>query len=583
MKKVYFKMCLIFIMVTFLTSGCIKSDVTIKFDNHDNMTVETLVLLPNDAIDLMDSFVDDKKISGSDLTKDINSNIEGLNIQTEVQNIDSKDEYGTKKVELCRNISKAKKIKNISVISSIDESIGVLQIDNYLFFKKYIINGKIDKDSNNNFDNSNDISANDIITLKIKICPPSNAVKITSNSNIRDINNPKIYVWKIDCTKENPIELEFYMINWLLIFLTIVTIIVISSYFLFFNNDFSLKNCNSYILEKRKYLQKIFHKKNHVSQNVNVTKAKRPIFIKKIYITVMILGIAIILIYFSIPKICEYLINNSIASIYAGKPEKAIQYVEIAKTLSPHNNFSSSIYSKGLEELDKNNMTNAESFMKMVIALEPNEKSAYSEQLMNKSVSAIANKQYSKAQKLMEYALKFDKEKINKNKTDFAKKYINSLTAKNYEEALAYANILILISPNDEQAHFNKGFILYFLKQPKESIESYTKAINIRNNDVRAYLGRANTYLSINEYDKALYDSKKVIEFSRDPKMIAQARYYIADSYMKKGQYRNAMNEAFLAKDLFYRQGNIPMYRISAQLFDEAAYAECTYGTYCYY
>lgn len=592
MKKVLnLALCLIF--VGFLTSGCIKSDVFIEFDNHDNMKVETTIAISQHVKDFIDSTTDES----DDLTENVGIKGIGISVDTQVQEIDDKDYFGTKKTEVCKKISKAKHVESLSIFEPINKESSIVNVDNYVFVKKYSFNGKVDLGKNNSSQDVDTVDIDKIISSKLKIKIPNQAIFRKANAEITDSTSKDIYVWKLSFEDIKPITLEFWLLNWFAIIALIVVVTVGIFFFVYKKgisfdwrtilkntanglNNLSNKDFSPQGTQTKLPVNTVTPKTELPKEEKKVTKSNKKVWL----IVAIVLVICATGFYFSIPKICDILIQNSITSLYEGKAEKAIQLVEVAKTLSPKNNFANDIYSKGLEEIDKNNMTNAETFMDMALKLADDEKEEFSEELTKKSINALNKKQYSKAKRLMTYATKFDDEKPLKKKDELLQKCKNLLSAKKFEESLAYTEILALLEPKNFKHYSLKGTNLYYMKRFKESIEAYTKAININNSDSLSYLGRCDSYMSLNELDKAMYDCNKALSIGGAPqKLLGQAKYNLAIIYMEKHTYRKAMEEAWAAKDLFYNAGDNPMYIKSYQLFNTAADYECNYGTYCYY
>ena len=181
----------------------------------------------------------------------------------------------------------------------------------------------------------------------------------------------------------------------------------------------------------------------------------------------------------------------------------------------------------------------------------------------------------------MEYALQFDEEIPQKKVGDLRKKVQNSYLAKKYEEALAYANLTIIIEPNNEKNYALKGMCLRGLNRTKEAIEAYTKAINIDNNFSSAFLSRGYIYQQTKELDKAYYDLNKVLQYSQNQSEIAFARLYLSNVAFERGQYRNAIENARIAMELFRILGNSQMEELSYQAYDKAIDYDCWNGGYC--
>ena len=583
---------LIFIGV--MTSGCVNNDIGITFDDKDNMIVTSSI-----------KYADENKeyLEHIDLSYDKLKpafEIKAKSLDTDIQNEQYSGGYsGFKQTQICHHISKAKDIREISILKPLEGKVNVLEIKNFLIFKKYILEGRILATSEIQQNMKEDIDL--FLKTKFDISIPTHAIKVKTNAWSVQGNH---YMWEPRYLVYSPLLLEFSIINWLAIISIVFVLVGLVYYCLVKNRKWSF--------DWRKTLSKIARsldsisaqtettnvKTNEMHDSMSVDKTesipmpakseqssrrkpqtKRSILIIVALVVILLGGVF----YFSIPKICETLISNSIQNIYSGNVEKAIQLVELAKKLSPDEDYSKDIYSKGIDEFNKNNMSNAEAFMKMTLKLDSKQAKDFSRELTDKSISALDSKQNAKAKKLMEYALKFDVEIPNKKRGDILQKCINLSLAKKFEESLPYSDMLILLNAKDVEGYTKKGIALYNLNKGKEAVEAFTKAINIKNNHTMAYLSRGNVYLhSLKDYDKALYDFNKVISLSQTQGELGLARYGLAQIYGERKQYRKAMNEAWIAKDIFYSIGNVAMANESQKLFDLAAEYECMYGGYCY-
>lgn len=603
MKKIYLKIVLIFVAITLLTSGCVRNDVTVTFDNHDNMIVRTKLLYKEDISDYIS--LDDlapEKLKDSFAVK-----ADKIQVNTTFEDMDIENSLGHYQVETCKHVSHAKNIKKISILEPQSDNNSILNVQNFIFFKKYIFQGKVvpAKELVEKVRNSKELFSSknpeSYINSNVVIEIPKQAKSIKTNACMDDMGQGSKYYWIIT-NDENLINIEFYLINWGGIITSILLLCFIVYYAL----------CKRLIFNWRQLISKIARSLDSLSTltettNVNAAEMSNDVSInqansipkvsidgqiirknlKTKTIVIIIVTLVVILFagvfYFSIPKICKTLIDNSIQNIYSGNAEKAIQFIGIAKKLSPNEDFSKDIYTKGIEEFNKNNMSNADTFMKMTLKLDSKQAEYFSKELTNKSISALDSKQYAKAKKLMEYALKFDAEIPNKKRGDILQKCINLGLAQKFDEALAYADMLIQINPKDVEGYSKKGMALTSLNRTKEAIDTYTTIINMKNNSTMSYLSRGNIYLyPLKDYDKALYDYNKVIALSQNQTELGFARFGLAKIYGEQRQYRKAMNEAWIAKDIFYSIGNIAMSNESQKLFDLVAEYECMYNDYCY-
>lgn len=571
---------LIFIGV--MTTGCINNDIGITFDDKDNMIVTSSV-----------KYADEHKeyLKAMDISPDRLKplfEIKAKNLDVETQKEQYSGGYsGFKQTQICRNISKARDIREISILKPLEGKVNVLEIKNFLLFKKYILAGRILATSDFQQEMKDDIDL--VLTTKFDIAIPTKAVKVKSNAWSVQGNH---YLWEPKYLVHTPLQLEFCLLNWFLIVGTAVVLMFLVYFYLLRNRKISFnwrktlakiaKGLDDLSQQAETKNEEIVASNNKTTQNINPIPAKpnfKPIPKEKaqtkiiLLIAIPVLAVTLGLgFYFSIPKICETLINNSVQSIYVNDTEKAIQLIEIAKLLSPDEDFSKDIYSKGIDEFNKNNMSNAEAFMQMTLKLGSKQAKDFSKELTNKSISALKSKHYAKAKKLMEYALKFDDEKPQNKKDEINKKCENLTLAYDYNGALACTELLIVLNPKDEEVYTHKGQILFNLNRVKESIDAYTKAINIRNNYATAYFWRAKTYLDkTKEYDKAIYDYKKVIELSKNHNEIAYAHYNLGIAYYNKKSYSLAINESLIASEMFYNLGNGKMEDQSMALYHMAA------------
>ena len=83
-----------------------------------------------------------------------------------------------------------------------------------------------------------------------------------------------------------------------------------------------------------------------------------------------------------------------------------------------------------------------------------------------------------------------------------------------YNEALGNIKILLFEESNNPILYNLSGIIYLSLKDYEKSIESFTKAISLKNNLYPAYLNRGIAYNEIRDFQKAIEDYKKTIELN---------------------------------------------------------------------
>lgn len=580
MKKNILSYMILLFGIAIISTGCIKADSTITFDNHDNMKVETTVLFPQELMTYSDN-----STSNDDFSKDTETLIGGIKVETEVQKVDSRDGVGNKRIEICKNISRAKKVEQVGFITAKNSDIGVLTIKNYLLFKKYILSGQIMKPEDVKSYDSN-MNPNSLVSSKIRIQVPSQAKGVKANTNTKDLDNSNIYVWKIDYTSVNPIDIEFCMLNWYAIIGTVIVLVLLIFYVLN-SGKRQIVFSAFWIKIKEIFAQSSPQKVQITTEPKNVTQSKQSKnHIRFIVITLILLIVLGVSIFFSLPKICNILVDNSIKSVYVGETAKAVQMIEIANILNLDKNtdLSKEIFVKGLNEIENNDTKTAKVLFDLVAKTKTQNNKKYSTELTNKALKALKQNQLSKCKYLTEAAVRFDIEIPKTMATELAKKQYDLAFKKKYQETLIISEILIMLEPKNAENHLRYGASLALLGKYKESIAAYTEAIKLKKELGSAYLNRGLIYFNkLSEYDKAMEDFNQVIRFSFDKKQMAIARLNMAKIFLKKKDYRKAMDEAWTAKDLYYALGNLEMADESYRLFEYVAQLECDRPNgYCY-
>ena len=78
----------------------------------------------------------------------------------------------------------------------------------------------------------NRLTRNQVDFYPIRACLLYTSKGVKSNTEIKDVDNQNIYVWKIDYTAVNPINIEFYMLNWYAIIATVIVLLLLTLYIL---------------------------------------------------------------------------------------------------------------------------------------------------------------------------------------------------------------------------------------------------------------------------------------------------------------------------------------------------------------
>ncbi len=87
---------------------------------------------------------------------------------------------------------------------------------------------------------------------------------------------------------------------------------------------------------------------------------------------------------------------------------------------------------------------------------------------------------------------------------------------KNYTKALSDYTQLVLVSPNEPEAYYNRGLVKAMLNDKAGALEDYTKAISLRPGHFNAYNNRAALKEDQGNLQGALEDYTKAISLKSD-------------------------------------------------------------------
>lgn len=572
MKKNILSSMVLLFGIAILSTGCIKADSTITFDNKDNMKVETTVLFPKELMSYAGS-----ETSSDDFTKDLISKINGINVNTEVIKVDGKDGVGEKRIETYKNISKAKTVEKIAFIIPKNTGASILTVNNYIFFKKYLFDGKLEEPEKAKSTDTG-MNTNDLISSKIRIQIPTQAKGVKANTNTKDIDNSNIYIWTIDYNKDNPIILEFCMINWYAI-----SGVILLSLLLIFSILYSKKvriDFNKIFSKTKQQVETLTEKTTQKSSNISQPqKTHNPA--KIIVITLATVTTLGVITFFSLPAICDFLVDNSIKNVYVGEITTATKMIEVANVLNLDKNkdLSTEIFAKGIAEIENNDNKTAKAFFDLVAKTKTDKNKEYATELTNKAIKALNQNQIMKCKYLTEAAIKFDTEIPKAKIADFNKKQQNLASNKKYQELLIISEILIMLDPNNPENHLRHGASLALLNKNKEAIDAYTKAISLKKDLGTAYLNRGLVYAEkLSNDEKAFSDLSQAINLCYAKQDLALAKLNIAKIYMKRKNYERVVSNACSAEEIFFELGDMTRREQSMNLCYTAI---CNSGGYC--
>ena len=146
-----------------------------------------------------------------------------------------------------------------------------------------------------------------------------------------------------------------------------------------------------------------------------------------------------------------------------------------------------------------------------------------------------------------------------------------------YNEALVNIKILLLKESNNPILHNLSGIIYLSLKDYEKSIESFTKAISLKNNLYPAYLNRGIAYIEIRDFQKAIEDCKKTIELKPNT---SEAYNYLGIALKNKGNKNESIE--YFVKALNYNSKNAQAYENLIKVLTHIEYNKNQDNKYIY-
>jgi len=144
---------------------------------------------------------------------------------------------------------------------------------------------------------------------------------------------------------------------------------------------------------------------------------------------------------------------------------------------------------------------------------------------------------------------------------------------KFYDRAVRHYYHASILKPNKAQTFYNIGNCFMQTGKDKNAIKEWTKAIEIDDNYILAYVGRASIYQKNKKYKKAIQDYNKIFAINKYFYVAHRAR---GIAYLELGNYEKAIID--FNKYLEYESKDAFVYfkRGMAKLSDNEIYGGCT-------
>jgi tetratricopeptide (TPR) repeat protein len=102
----------------------------------------------------------------------------------------------------------------------------------------------------------------------------------------------------------------------------------------------------------------------------------------------------------------------------------------------------------------------------------------------------------------------------NSNPTSLSQSNLPLPESKQYESELTAASKAIQANPNNHQAWYNKGKVLFNLERHQEALAAYDKAIQINPNYIQAWSERSLVLRRLGRFDEALTSAEKALQIN---------------------------------------------------------------------
>lgn len=202
------KLLLTLVLTMIFTTGCVKTDTIITFDNKGNAVVENNFLINKElgTYEKIDTIFEDIRP------------VDNENIKTEKTKITEDEMIGAKYTTAVSELQQ-NDLKDVVRILK-PQGDRLLTVEKNFFYDKYRFSGYIEGFKS---EKTIDVNINDLYQSKIRVklpCKPK-------SHNAQTLISDKELVWQIDYTKDNSISLEFILLNYLTIGLTTLAAVLL--------------------------------------------------------------------------------------------------------------------------------------------------------------------------------------------------------------------------------------------------------------------------------------------------------------------------------------------------------------------
>jgi tetratricopeptide (TPR) repeat protein len=130
----------------------------------------------------------------------------------------------------------------------------------------------------------------------------------------------------------------------------------------------------------------------------------------------------------------------------------------------------------------------------------------------------------------------------SQNAGDYFKQGQDAAESGNHKQAIELFTKAIELKPNEVDYYNARGWSYYKLKDYKNATYDFTRAIELKrfDNDAEAYYGRGSAYYGLRDYNQALYDLNKAIDLKSN---YVEAYNVRGQVYYAKGDYENAISD----------------------------------------
>ena len=150
--------------------------------------------------------------------------------------------------------------------------------------------------------------------------------------------------------------------------------------------------------------------------------------------------------------------------------------------------------------------------------------------------------------------------------------------SKKYRESIEYFSKVIELDDNNSNAYYNRGVVKNNLQQYEEAIEDFNKAIELDNNNSNAYYNRGLAKYNLQRYEEAIEDYNKAIELGNNDILVYNQIYnqigFIktkqANIELKKLNYDKALG--LLNEAIEYYDKGIKIKSDNSEIYDSRGY-----------